>query len=52
MAITKNIVDLMNGTIEVKSEQGKGSEFIVTFPFRIHADTRESLTIPNLQNHR
>jgi len=30
MAITKNIVELMNGMIQVKSEKGVGSEFIVT----------------------
>ena len=30
MAITKKIVDMMDGTIEVLTEQGKGSEFIVT----------------------
>ena len=30
MAITKNIVDLMNGSIEVESEKGKGSVFTVT----------------------
>ena len=29
MAITKNIVDMMNGTIEVQSEKGKGTEFVV-----------------------
>ena len=29
MAITKNIVDLMNGTISVESEKGKGTEFTV-----------------------
>ena len=29
MAITKNIVELMNGTIDVRSEKGKGSEFIL-----------------------
>ena len=29
MAITKNLVDLMNGTIRVKSEKGAGTEFIV-----------------------
>ncbi len=27
MAITKNLVDLMNGTISVKSEKGKGTQF-------------------------
>lgn len=29
MAITKNIVELMNGTISVESEKGEGSEFTV-----------------------
>lgn len=29
MSITKNIIDLMNGAISVKTEQGKGTEFIV-----------------------
>ena len=31
MAITKNIVDLMGGEIQVITEQGKGTEFILTF---------------------
>ena len=35
MSITKNIVDMMNGTIEVNSELGKGSEFIVTIDFKL-----------------
>ena len=35
MAITKNIVDMMNGTIAVKSKQGEGSEFTVIFTFRL-----------------
>ena len=30
MPITKNIVDMMNGNIEVESEKGKGTTFIVT----------------------
>ena len=32
LAITKSLIDLMNGTIEVKSEYGKGSIFTVTIP--------------------
>ena len=34
-AITKNIVELMGGSIEVFSEQGKGSEFVVTVPLKV-----------------
>lgn len=30
MAITKSIVDMMGGTIEVETEKGKGTEFIIT----------------------
>ncbi len=35
MAITKNLVELMGGTITVESEIGKGSEFIVELELRI-----------------
>ena len=37
MAITKNIVDLMNGTIQVDSEKGKGTEFTVVVTLK-HCD--------------
>ncbi len=43
MAITKNIVDMMNGSIEVKSEQGVGTEFIISFTFRLCSESRELL---------
>ena len=33
MSITKSIVELMNGTITVDSEKGKGTTFTVTIPF-------------------
>ena len=35
LAITKNIVDLMGGTITLQSELGKGSTFTVELPLRI-----------------
>ena len=34
MAITKNIVDMMGGTIKVQTAQGKGAEFIICLPMR------------------
>ena len=52
MAITKNIVDMMNGFIEVKSEQGVGTEFHVSFPFRLHTETKKPQVIPELKNCR
>lgn len=34
LAITKSLVDRMEGSIFVKSEEGKGSEFLVCFDFK------------------
>lgn len=52
MAITKNIVDMMNGNIRVTSEQGVGTEFIVSFTFRVNAEGTETRDIPELKNLR
>ncbi len=41
MAITKNIVELMNGSISVKSEKGAGSEFTVVVTLK-NSDRRGS----------
>lgn len=35
MTIVKGLVEQMNGTIEVSSEEGVGSTFVLTIPFRI-----------------
>ena len=48
MAITKNIVDMMGGTISVESEIGKGSEFTVCLQFRICGNTLHYEQIPKL----
>ncbi len=52
MAITKNIVDMMNGTISVKSEQGSGTEVTVCFTFRLNDEAKEPQDIPQLKNCR
>ncbi len=38
MAITKNIVDMMGGTIELRTEKDAGSEFIIRVALRIKED--------------
>lgn len=35
MSISKNLVEMMGGTIEVQSEQGKGTEFMIHIPMRV-----------------
>lgn len=45
MAITKNIVDMMGGKIEIKSEERVGTEVNIEFDFKI-VDTREAEEIP------
>ena len=49
MAITKNIVDMMDGTIEVKSEQGVGTEVMVKFVFRLNSEEEKPRLIPELE---
>ena len=41
MAITQNIVRMMNGTIEVKSVLGEGSQFIVAVSFELGSQAEE-----------
>ena len=43
MAITKNIVDLMSGEIQVESEQGKGSVFTVMLPLELQDAQQEEV---------
>ena len=50
MAITKNIVDMMGGTIEVQTEQGKGTEFIVRLTLRIQPKNHTIEKIAELED--
>lgn len=43
MAITKNIVDLMSGEIQVESEMGKGSIFTVMLPLALQDAQQEEI---------
>ena len=49
MAITKNIVDMMGGTVEVQTAQGKGTEFTVCVPMRAQTEQRPVEKITELE---
>ena len=49
MAITKNIVDMMGGTIEVQTEQDKGTEFIVRLALRLQPERHRAEKIAELE---
>lgn len=40
MAISKNIIDMMGGTIEVQSEQNKGTEFIINLCLKLQSERK------------
>ena len=52
MAITKNLVDMMGGSISVESEPGKGSEFTVSLRFPISGEQAVPQRIPQLEGLR
>lgn len=52
MAITKNIVKMMGGTIDIKSEENIGSEIILNFEFRLAHAHKEFEEIPELNGVR
>ncbi len=52
MAITKNIVDMMGGTISVTSEEGKGSIFTVSLRMQTCSGPVRQEVVPQLQGLR
>ncbi len=48
LAITKQITDLLKGSIQLKSEPGKGSEFIIKIPVIKVKEAEELLEIPEI----
>ncbi len=49
MSIVKNLVDMMGGTIDIKSEKGRGTRISVTLPLRI-AEQTDTETAPPPHN--
>jgi len=49
LAITKQMVDIMDGTIEVKSKLGEGTTFIVTLDLPIAEKMTDDLILPPLR---
>ncbi len=52
MSITKKIVDMMGGTIDVVSAPGKGTEYTVYLKFKIQDTVVDSTKLKTLQNVR
>lgn len=48
MAITRNIVEMMGGTINVQTEKNRGTEFIICLPLRVQTGTRREEKIAEL----
>ena len=48
MAISKNIIDMMGGTISVTSEKGKGTEFVICLTLRLQRPGRAEEAITEL----
>lgn len=43
LSIVYNLVQMMGGTIEVKSKKGEGTSFLITLPFGLISDDEEAL---------
>ena len=49
MAISKNIIDMMGGSIEVHTEQGKGTEFVICVDLRLQSAQKKIEKIEELE---
>ncbi len=52
MAIAKNYVDMMDGSISVESEVGKGTEFAVKLEFKLQDDVKPDARLEQLKGYR
>ena len=52
MAITKNIVTMMGGEIQIQSEENVGTEVIITFDFKLGCQHKEPERIPEVEGMR
>ncbi len=52
MAITKNIVDAMGGSIRVETQQGEGTEFIIDLQFRLQDSHKQLQAVPELEGKK
>ena len=52
MAITKNIVDMMGGTISLTSEPGRGTEFVVQISCKLSDKSVRYVPLPELKGSR
>ncbi|MGN1027706.1 MAG: response regulator [Faecousia sp.] len=49
MAISKNIIDMMGGTIQVRTQQDKGTEFVIRLNLRLQSQRRTVEKIKELE---
>ena len=52
MAITKNIVTMMGGEIQIQSEENVGTEVVITFDFKLGCQHKEPERIPEVEGMR
>ncbi len=51
LSLVKLLVEMHGGTIEVKSEYEKGSEFIVKLPVKLVKDSKDNNKLKNIEPH-